>query len=458
LLVTPQYIDIKWTNHNKHHYESLGYVFTKYREGILVNVVDLPKNSKKKISIQCDEESCVNTYKLRWDGYQNRKSREVDICPECRSRRKIINQANKKRKNIKYNPPSPTTLPLNSSNIEIQNYIATQFNKRDFYYLPDQTYVNNKKKLKYICLKHKDKGILEISWGNFNKGKGCKYCGHQRTSALKTKKFKDICSLASSKGYGILTLEQDYKNAKQMLTLNCRIHGEFKIKYNNLQQGQGCRICGYESMAEKRRKDFNEIFDFTEKRGYKLLIKSDEYKNSYQKLILNCTVHGEFSMTWASLYNGSSCPHCVKINSRGENHHNWKGGDSEVKNFLRDKIRLWKRDSMKNCNYKCIITGSKFQEIHHLYPFNKIVDITFLETNITRKSTIGEYTQNELHLLEEKCIEIHARYPLGVCLRKDIHKLFHSIYGIYDNTPEQFYEFKSRYYNDEFNFKLNDVS
>jgi len=41
--------------------------------------------------------------------------------------------------------------------------------------------------------------------------------------------------------------------------------------------------------------------------------------------------------------------------------------------------------------------------------------------------------------------EVHSKYPLGVCVRKDIHVLFHRIYGSGGNTPEQWESFVKDY-------------
>lgn len=46
---------------------------------------------------------------------------------------------------------------------------------------------------------------------------------------------------------------------------------------------------------------------------------------------------------------------------------------------------------------------------------------------------------------------------LGVCIDENIHKLFHSVYGQYCNTPEQWYQFEKDYKNgiyDEYNEKI----
>jgi hypothetical protein len=53
-------------------------------------------------------------------------------------------------------------------------------------------------------------------------------------------------------------------------------------------------------------------------------------------------------------------------------------------------------------------------------------------------------------MLENEVVRLHYNYPMGVCLRKDIHKLFHVLYGSKNNTPEQFNEFQKRYELGEF--------
>ena len=48
---------------------------------------------------------------------------------------------------------------------------------------------------------------------------------------------------------------------------------------------------------------------------------------------------------------------------------------------------------------------------------------------------------------------VHSRYPLGVCVRKDIHLLYHSIYSKCVNTEDQWnlfvVDFKNGVYDDQ---------
>lgn len=128
----------------------------------------------------------------------------------------------------------------------------------------------------------------------------------------------------------------------------------------------------------------------------------------------------------------------------------WKGGISELHVHLRRFIKPWKDDSMKDCNYKCIVTGGKFDNVHHLFNFSFILEETVKIVNLPVYEQINKYTNEELKLIEDTCMNLHYEYGLGVCLRKDIHKLFHDLYGYTNNNLEQFEEFKLRYRLGEF--------
>ena len=106
---------------------------------------------------------------------------------------------------------------------------------------------------------------------------------------------------------------------------------------------------------------------------------------------------------------------------------------------------------MEYCNYKSIISGKRFNHIHHVNKnFSEILELTFKISNIEIKETIEEYTSEELEKLEKICLMLHYLFGPGVCLTEEEHKLFHSLYGKHDNTKEQFEEFKHRFQNGEF--------
>ena len=128
---------------------------------------------------------------------------------------------------------------------------------------------------------------------------------------------------------------------------------------------------------------------------------------------------------------------------------NWHGGITELNQHLRNLITPWITDSMKQCNFKCVLSGDKNWQVHHLKGFNIIVKQTLEELNLPIKPIIGDYTQQEMINIETRCLQLHYEL-LGVCLEKSLHTLFHCNYGYGENTPEQFEEFKTRYLSGEF--------
>lgn len=111
-----------------------------------------------------------------------------------------------------------------------------------------------------------------------------------------------------------------------------------------------------------------------------------------------------------------------------------------IKKFLRGNTTEWKSESMKACDYCCVLTGDKDFQIHHLYSFHTIVDEVFEENNFDVRESFENYTPEELDDILEKFKQKQNEYPLGVCVRTDIHKEFHNKYGK-TVTPDMWNEF-----------------
>jgi hypothetical protein len=103
--------------------------------------------------------------------------------------------------------------------------------------------------------------------------------------------------------------------------------------------------------------------------------------------------------------------------------------------FFRGRIYQWKKCSMENCNYQCVLTGSKNFAIHHIISFNIIVRNFLSIYDITLKDNFDDYSVDELDELSKMFVEYHDTYPLGVCVDKSLHIEFHKMYG--DINDEQ---------------------
>jgi len=335
--------------------------------------------------------------------------------------------------------------------------IKIEFTKRN-YALLDNEYKNNSQKLKYICLKHEDNGIQSISYRSFSRGSGCKYCGKESMANKQRLNLKYIENELYKKD--LILLSDFYVDAHTLLKFKCIHHLDIiqELSYNTIQQGRGCKWCSRENLSKQRRLSYDFVHNNFKKRGYELI--TDNYVNSNQKLQYICKKHSNEiqEITYDSFSRGSGCRFCgyekIKDKQKGNKSRFWKGGITSLNIYLRKSsfLNQWKIDSAKLSDFKCVITGNKFEAIHHLYSFSNIVSETLNNLNYPICVNIGDYSDKELRNIEEECLRLHYKYGMGVCLSKDLHIEFHKLYGKGNNTPEQFEEFKKMKLN-EYNNK-----
>lgn len=330
-------------------------------------------------------------------------------CPECERRRRSLTLEGIKGRLLKIN-----------SNIEI---------------LSDK-YLNNSTKLKCKCLICNN--VWEVRWNDLQNGKGCPICNDVK------KTLEGIKAELLTINPNIKILSDEYIGSHSKILCKCLIDGyKWKATWAHLYQGEGCPKCKVKKLSlslEKIKKRLKII-------SPNIKILSKEYANNYTKLKCRCLVDScknEWEVSWESLAMGNGCPKCGIKKLSGKNNYNWKGGISDLHEYLRSKIAQWKNDSFKKYDYKCDILKIHNEPliIHHLYNFSNIVKETIDALKLPIHCKINQYTESELKLIDDKCLEIHYKYGLGVCLNKKEHKMFHEMYGINNNTAEQYLEFK----------------
>lgn len=121
--------------------------------------------------------------------------------------------------------------------------------------------------------------------------------------------------------------------------------------------------------------------------------------------------------------------------------------NNRLNDYLRRRSYTWRKNSINACNNKCVLTGSEKFDVHHIYPVNQIISDILYELNLENKN-LDEYTSKELEIIVTKFNEKQNKY-LGVCVRQDIHNLFHSIYGDI-TTKDQWEQFVIDFKNDKF--------
>lgn len=141
----------------------------------------------------------------------------------------------------------------------------------------------------------------------------------------------------------------------------------------------------------------------------------------------------------------------------GEDNGRWQGGITPLLFWLRNQLDEWKQESMKFHKYTCILTGYNFDEIHHLTSFKKIVGETLKSLGYDKVKNLEEFSSDELEDLRKEIVDKNNSYGLGVCLTKEVHKLFHDTYSYGENTPENFYEFCEDFRNGKYNHLFEEL-
>lgn len=184
--------------------------------------------------------------------------------------------------------------------------IKKEFNDRG-YKLLSKTYKKNTQKLEYICPKHKDKGVLTITFQNFTAGSGCSYCS-KRIKRTQSEYVEDLKNINPN-----IKVIGEYVNLKTKIVHKCLKCGyEWDIRPDNLLHGkQGCPRCSH-----RARLTHDEIVaELNNTNPYVEMI--DEYQGDTVKINFKCKHCGHI---WKAkpnnIRNGKGCPVCKS--SKGE--------------------------------------------------------------------------------------------------------------------------------------------
>lgn len=172
-------------------------------------------------------------------------------------------------------------------------------------------YKNCNSKLKYICLKHEDKGVLEITLYHLKEGKGCRYCGYEKTA--KTRKIEFTDEYVAEVIKRCIQLNFTYKDIfrdKGKITIKfiCNKHqelGEQTMPYANLKrQIKGCKYCCSKNLPEwyvlQKIKEVNPDIVLLEK-----------YVNLTTKIKCKCIKHNVImEKTPQNILKGLGCYQC----------------------------------------------------------------------------------------------------------------------------------------------------
>jgi len=162
-MIINEKIEIIVNNRNVSHYKKLNYIFEKGGDKILIEVKDLPKNSSKRVKVECD--ICGKKYTLTYQKYN--KNISVDNELHCKS---CNNIRYKKSMQEKYGEDNPSKIKecndkrkktclerydseyVISSNYSIEKAKTTNMKLYGSIYPTQNQEIKNK--IKQTCLEH----------------------------------------------------------------------------------------------------------------------------------------------------------------------------------------------------------------------------------------------------------------------------------------------------------------
>lgn len=335
----------------------------------------------------------------------------------------------------------------------------------------ESNYINSKSEIETIC---PNGHTYFTNLSNFNNGNRCQKCWFEEIGKSNILPIEIVSERFLNNDYKIINMENvQYEGSFQVLECKCIHHEYEKSLYLTYEQvvhrNFKCPYCIRDERVSKYIEKYEDINNYFIKNNLSLITSKEEYVNNRLNTInaelkFICTDHKHYGeqiiLNRSFRFNTSPCRYCVKKKVSGENSPHWKGGISNLAEYLRGRINKWKFDSMKSDGFKCILTDLKESlVVHHITPFSKIVQETMSLIELPVYENIGSYSEEDLENITNLCIDKHYEYGLGATLHSSIHDLFHEEYGLFYFDEDDFTEFTTRYKNGEFenfyNNKLN---
>ncbi len=187
-------------------------------------------------------------------------------------------------------------------------FVKKEFENRG-YELVSDNYVNVTSKLQYICKKHCDKGIQEISFSKFHGSKqGCYYCGREKTEASRRTTLNKEADKELCEKHNFTYVDTKVENHAIVIYFICNHHQELgiqKMRQTNMRRGiKGCQYCSGKNLPEwyvmKKMKEVNPNIELLE-----------PYNNLTTRINCICTKHNRKTRkTPQEILKGQGCYEC----------------------------------------------------------------------------------------------------------------------------------------------------
>lgn len=188
--------------------------------------------------------------------------------------------------------------------------VLKAFDEREYTLLTTkEEYVGVTQKLKYVCNKHKDKGILEITYSKFMQGRGCTYCGRERTVNSRKKPFNynEAIELCQKHDFEFVDIKRE--NSVLYIYFICKKHRELgvqKMRKTNMKRDiKGCKYCKGDLPEWYVKQKIVELYPYIKLIG--------KYVNMSTPIDCYCEKHNVYwKPTPQSILEGHRCIECGK--------------------------------------------------------------------------------------------------------------------------------------------------
>ena len=172
-------------------------------------------------------------------------------------------------------------------------------------------YTNSEAKITIICSTH---GEFNQQANAHVRGQGCPKCSAERLGRSQTLTTGEFIEKAkSTHGDKYDYSKAKYVKAIRKVVITCPDHGEFKQQPNNHLTGAGCPKCA----SNARRSTTSEFIEKAKAvHGDKYDYSKVVHTNTYTKVTITCSEHGDFEQQPKSHLNGNGCLKCAS-NARG---------------------------------------------------------------------------------------------------------------------------------------------
>lgn len=188
--------------------------------------------------------------------------------------------------------------------------VINEFAKTDYELIStkDDYYDSAQSTLKYICPRHREEGVLTISLNHLQRGRGCKYCGIERSAKKRMVDldFNEAKELCEKNNFTFCDLKRI--NGLISVVFICNNHfdlGEQSMPIGNIRRDiKGCKYCAGKELPSWYVLNVKEIIN----PDVELL---EEYQSLTAKIKCRCKEHGIVSYkTMQNILKGNGCDQC----------------------------------------------------------------------------------------------------------------------------------------------------